>query len=527
MRVEIRLLGGFEMVVDGHVIPSVDWRRRDPAALVKVLALTESHRLLRDQVLDALWPDQPTEQAAPRLHKAAHYARAVLNHREAVVIAGNTVSLFPNADVEVDLEVFERTSSAEAVRSDPRRAQDAAGIYRGDLLPQDLYEGWAEGPRERARLRYLELLRMRGRWDLVLQADPTDEDAHLHLARDMLARGDPRSAVAQLDQLAKVLHDELDAVPGDEAIALRRRALATPAVSLSWEERTARRAPVPRPLTTTVGRDRDVQIILELLEPGRVLTLLGPGGVGKTRLAAVAASQYQATTTEAASFVDLTQIPDPRAVPRHIAHTLGVEVEGTAPAEAALAEALQGRSLLIVLDNFEHLLDAGPIVARLAQSSPQVTWLVTSRARLRIAGEQVFEVTPLTIEPEAGAGEQSPGDAVVLFGQVATAVDPSFDLSKHRADVEEICRTVDGLPLAIELAARHVRTLSPVVAACPTGRAAGVADGSHPRPAGAPADHPDHDRLEPGTPGSHRTRPVRAAGSVLDPRATRGRRTSL
>ena len=76
------------------------------------------------------------------------------------------------------------------MRTDPRRAQDAVGIYRGDLLPQDLYEAWAEWPRERARLRYLELLRMRGRWDLVLQAEPTDEDAHLHLARDMLARGE-------------------------------------------------------------------------------------------------------------------------------------------------------------------------------------------------------------------------------------------------------------------------------------------------------------------------------------------------
>lgn len=461
MHVGIRLLGGFEVALDGRVVTSAEWRRRDPAVLVKVLALAEGHRLLREQVLDAVWSDQAIEQAAPRLHKAAHYARAVLKHRDAVVIAGNTVSLFPDAVVEVDLERFEQTSADAIVGRDLRRAQEAIDVYGGHLLPDDLYEDWAEQPRERARLRYLELLRMQGSWDLVVQTEPTDEDAHRHLAREMLARGDPRSAVAQLDLLAKVLHDELDAVPSDEAVALRARALATPTVSLSWEQRAARRAPVPRALTRTIGRDRDVQSVLELLQAGRVLTLLGSGGVGKTRLAAEAASRYQATTDEAACFVDLTQVPDPRAVARHIGHAIGVELEGSAPPEPALLEALRGRSLLIVLDNFEHLLDAGSFLVRLTQSSPGVIWLVTSRARLRIAGEHVFEVAPLSIDPQAGHGEQSPGDAVVLFSQAARAVDPVFDLAKHRSDVEEICRTVDGLPLAIELAARHVRTLSP------------------------------------------------------------------
>lgn len=460
MRVEIRLLGGFEVDVDGRVVTSGDWRRHDPAALFKVLALADGHRLLRDQVLDTLWPDKSTELAAPRMHKAAHYARAVLNDQNAVVLDGNTVSLFPDAAVGVDLEVFERASAAALSGSDPRCAQEAISTYRGDLLPQDLYESWTEQPRERARLRYLELLRMQGRWDLLVQADPTDEDAHLHLARDMLARGDPRSAVAQLDQLTRVLHDELDALPGEEAVALRRRALATPAVSMPWEQRASRRAPVPRPATPTVGRTRDLEAVLELLKAGRVLTLLGPGGVGKTRLAAEAALRYEAVMTEAACFVDLTQAPDPRDVPRHVAHALGVEVGGSAQPEPALAEALRGRSLLIVLDNFEHVLDAGTTVARLAQVSPGITWLVTSRARLRIAPERVFEVFPLSVEPE-GAGATSPGDAVVLFGQVATAVNPEFDLSTHRADVVEICRTVDGLPLAVELAARHVHTMSP------------------------------------------------------------------
>lgn len=463
MNVGIRLLGGFEVSVDGQVLTSAEWRRRDPAVLVKVLALAEGHRLLRDQVLDTLWPDQPPEHAAPRLHKAAHYARAILNRRDAVVIAGNTVSLFPHAQVDVDLARFEWISADAVAREDPQRAQQAVEMYRGHLLPEDLYEAWAEQPRERARLRYLELLRLRGSWDLVVQTEPTDESAHLNLAREMLSRGDPRSAVAQLDLLAKVLHDELDAEPSQEAVALRRRALGTPAVSLSWEQRAARRAPVPQPLTQTIGRDRDVHGVLELLEPGRVITLLGPGGVGKTRLGAVAAARYQATTNEAACFVDLTQVLDPRAVARHVGHAIGVDLEGSAPPEPALVEALQGRSLLIVLDNFEHLLDAGEFLARLTQSSRGVTWLVTSRARLRIAAEHIFEVTPLSVGQEPGHGEQSPGDAVVLFDQVARAVDPAFELAEHRADVESICRTVDGLPLAIELAARHVRTLSPAL----------------------------------------------------------------
>jgi predicted ATPase len=149
---------------------------------------------------------------------------------------------------------------------------------------------------------------------------------------------------------------------------------------------------------------------------------------------------------------------------------------------AALAEALRGRSLLIVLDNFEHVLDASPTVAQLAQLAPGLTWLVTSRARLRVAGEQVFEVAPLPLEPEGP--EATTGDAVVLFGQVAAAVDPTFDLTANRADVEEICRAVDGLPLAIELAARHVHTLAlPVLRARLTARLASATGATRDLPA--------------------------------------------
>ena len=150
-------------------------------------------------------------------------------------------------------------------------------------------------------------------------------------------------------------------------------------------------------------------------------------------------------------------------MPGLIARELGLHVESTSDAERVLEEALWGRTLLLVLDNFEHVAEAAGIVGRLARLSPDIRVLSTSRARLHVSGERVFDVAPLALEaaPAPSGTRTVPGDAVALFEQVATAVDPQFRLSPHLADVVSICRTVDGLPLAIELAAGHVRTLPP------------------------------------------------------------------
>lgn len=329
IRVEIRLLGGFEVVVAGRRVGPERWRRRPAAALVKLLALSNGHRLLRDQVMDALWPELPVDLAAPRLHKAAHYARTALDERESVVLAGDGVSLFPHADVVVDVARFAEMAD------DAAQAAAAVALYRGDLLPDDLYVPWTEEPRERLRLRYLDQLRALGRWDKVVATDPADEQAHLRLVQDHIERADRRGALLRLDQMETVLRSELGVGPSETAIGLRAEAAAMPVDS--WEPGAAPRTPVPMPQTPTIGCDRDVAMVVQMLARSRIVSLLEPGGVGKTRLALEVALHCRETSGVEACFVDLTKGSEAAQVPELIVHELGIRAESAGSMEQVLA----------------------------------------------------------------------------------------------------------------------------------------------------------------------------------------------
>ena len=145
MRVNVTLLGRFEVAVDGDVVPASNWRRRDPAALVKVLALASGRRLHREQVIDAMWPDDTVERATPKLHKAAHYARKATGSSAAIVLRGDMVQLFPDVDVNVDVDSFEDLARVAVADRDIGAAEQALARYGGELTPEDRYEGWALG----------------------------------------------------------------------------------------------------------------------------------------------------------------------------------------------------------------------------------------------------------------------------------------------------------------------------------------------------------------------------------------------
>ena len=246
--------------------------------------------------------------------------------------------------------------------------------------------------------------------------------------------------------------------------------------------------PIPLPATPTIGRERDIEAVLDLLARARVVTLLGTGGVGKTRLALEVALRWRPAE---ARFVNLTKVREANLVPGLIAQELGVHTNASDPRHA-LEEAMRDRtSPLLVLDNFEHVIEAADIVTAMIQWAPTLKVLVTSRARLQIAGEHVFDVAPLRVQP-AGTDGNGIADAVALFNQVATAIDASFELGRHLADVESICETVDGLPLAVELAASHVRTLPPSLLR--TRLSAGLATA-----AGAARNLPSRQRTIPAT----------------------------
>lgn len=269
--------------------------------------------------------------------------------------------------------------------------------------------------------------------------------------------------------------DELrDRVADDLATLLAERFDQSRGVSEHGSDAAASRAVagrVPVAYTTTIGRDEDVRGVRALLAAGedRVVSLIGPGGIGKSRLAIEVAQASSNLFPGGIYFVLLEGVLEEDLLLPTIAYALGVRDGGDADLEARIARALGDRRALVVLDNFEQIVDAAPVLVRLYDAAPDTTFLVTSRAVLRIRGERVYEVAPL---PAPGPTEPASlqrarrSPAVALFVDRATAVNPDFALTERNAsDVVAICRRLEGLPLAIELAAAKTRALTPALIA--------------------------------------------------------------
>ena len=217
--IHVTMLGRFDVTVDTVPVADSHWARRHAAALVKVLALAPGMRMHREQVLDRLWPDDTIDEAAPKLHKAAHFARRAMEVPNAVVLRGDTVALGPETDISVDVVEFEDLARRALENGDAIAARTALGLYGGELLPDDRYEDWAEERRQQLRRRQLDLLRLDGRWATVVELDPTDEAAHLALMRQHAADGDRHAALRQFDRMDRALRGELGVSPGRDSIA--------------------------------------------------------------------------------------------------------------------------------------------------------------------------------------------------------------------------------------------------------------------------------------------------------------------
>src|SRR5215216_552726 len=222
----------------------------------------------------------------------------------------------------------------------------------------------------------------------------------------------------------------------------------------------------PRPLSSLIGRDRETAAVRDLIlrDSERLVTLIGPGGVGKTRLALRVLDEIAGRFADGAVFVPLAAVTDPELVPAAIARELGVLEAGDRPLLVSLAGLLRERTFLLVLDNLEQVVQAAPTVADLLSACPDLVVLATSRAALRLSGECEFPVPPLALpDPDSGAAKDpANADAIRLFVLRARAVNSEFALTADSAPiVAAICRRLDGLPLAIELAAARANVLSP------------------------------------------------------------------
>ncbi len=230
MRVEIQVLGGFSVSVDGIGVPPALWRRDRAAALVKLLAVTPQHRMHREQVIDLFWPDADLDVAGAALRKAVHFARKALGHNELVATSGDSIALAPGADLAIDAEIFEAAALAAIRSSSPEACSAAADLYRGMLLPDDLYVDWLDAPRAAVKQRHLELLRAGQLWQRLIAADPSDEPAQCALMQAALDAGNRAEAIRLFNQLRQSLHMELGLGPSAEAVALYEQALAIPAI---------------------------------------------------------------------------------------------------------------------------------------------------------------------------------------------------------------------------------------------------------------------------------------------------------
>jgi DNA-binding SARP family transcriptional activator len=219
-------MGAFGVRVDGRPIPGTAWRHRRAADLVKLLALSPDHRLHREQLIDTLWPDLSADAGAANLRKAVHFVRKGLGTELAIAIERGIVSLYPSASVSVDLEQFDEAARAALTSKDPAACVEAAELYAGELLPEDRYALWAEQPRDRARLQLMDLLKIAGSWERILEIDPADEEAHRALMQRAINAGDRSAAIRQFERLRDRLRTDLGIGPDRASVGVYEQALA-------------------------------------------------------------------------------------------------------------------------------------------------------------------------------------------------------------------------------------------------------------------------------------------------------------
>ena len=331
-----------------------------------------------------------------------------------------------------------------------------------------------------------ELLRTAGELDNALgwaerwlARDPLEEAAQRQVLVLLEAQGRRMEALRRSQQFVALLSRELgvDPSPETEAVVDRiRRGDAYDAApgdtspgstAIQAPRVTDASAPLPVQATSFIGREQELADVEALLrrDDVRLLSLTGPGGIGKTRLALRVAGRLAGAFPDGVAFVPLASLVDPDHVVGMLAATLGVKETGVTPLAQSIVQHLRHRRMLIVLDNYEHLLPAAPFVAQLVAACPRLHIVVTSRALLHLSAEHRYDVPALRIAPDGRTDEAITPvrhEAVALFVDRARAVRPSFSLSDTNASViAAICRRLDGLPLAIELAAARVRLLPP------------------------------------------------------------------
>ena len=461
---EYRILGPVEVKLEG---PPLSVKGKKPRALLTLLILRRNEPVPTELLIEDLWGDKAPATAANTLQVYVSQLRKILGDRLTREGSAYRLRIDPG---ELDAERFERLADeGDAVlrRRSFREAAELLGealaLWRGPALADLRYESFAQG--ETARLDELRLVANEnrieaelglGRHDQVigeLEALIAEQPLRERLrSLNMLAlyrAGRQADALEAYQAARQTLLDELGLEPGPDLRELEQAILRQ---DESLSRRPLPQSNVPVPASTLVGRRRELEEVTNTLRgPTRVLTLTGPGGSGKTRLAIEAANMLAEELADGAFFVALDAIRDPALLLPSIAEVVAVRESGDKSLTESLAERLSGRQALLVIDNFEQLAEAAPALSEILEAAPGLSFIVTSRSALRVSGEQEYPLDPLDLE-----------DAVALFVERAKGADPRFSLTdENTAAVEEICGRLDGLPLAVELAAARTKLLPP------------------------------------------------------------------
>ncbi len=490
--VRIRLLGGFWVSVGDRSIAEDEWRLRKAASLVKLLALEPGHRMHRERLMDLLWPDLDARAAANDLHHALHIARRTLEPDPAysshyLRLQGALLTLCPDASLWVDVGSFSEAARAARRLREPAAYRAAIELHAGELLPQDRYESWADERREGLRTMQQALLvelaglhEEREEYGPAIEAlqravsnEPTHEEANFGLMRLHALSGRREEALKQHERLRAALSRDLGIEPGEASRRLHQEILAgrfgvsvtSPGNGPAVRSRDERRHNLPVSRTSFVGREREMLEVRRLLSMTGLLTLTGAGGCGKTRLALEVARELVGAYPDGVWLVELGPVSEDALVPQAVAGALGVREQPGRPLASALVDASKGKEMLLVLDNCEHLVDAcARLVEKLLLTCPGLRVLATSREALNISEETTWLVPSLsTPDPhrQPTLGELEGYGSARLFVERARRRRTGFVASPRNAGaVADVCRMLDGMPLAIELAAARVGVLS-------------------------------------------------------------------
>jgi predicted ATPase/DNA-binding SARP family transcriptional activator len=483
-RVEFRLLGPLEVVADGRVVAL---GRPKPRALLAILLLRANEPVSSDVLIEELWAGRPPVSATKVLQTYVSQLRRALGR--SVIETVQSAYELRTDDGSLDLHRVEQLmQNARAAGPEEASAilREALLLWRGPALAEFAGESWAQPEIDRLEELRLEALQERIEADLALGASaeligelellvgqyPLRESLRGQLMLALYRSGRQAEALAAYRDARGALVDALGIEPALALRQLERRILEQdPGLELAAAEPPATRGAQPTPdlrsrSASFVGRTRELREIRELLrrEDVRLLTLTGAAGSGKTRLA-LEATRVLEGESAGAVLVELAHIADARLVARTIAGELAAKELPGRGAREALLESLRDRRMLLLLDNFEHVLSAAPLVRELLAGAAGLKVLVTSRAPLAVPEERIYQVPALELpdplrRPSLARVRRT--EAIRLFVDRARTARHGFELTEANAEsVVELCVRLDGLPLALELAAARCNLLSP------------------------------------------------------------------